>query len=128
MAYKLEWLDNDQTVLHLVMEGEMTWEEFYEAMRELKNWVTSVDHPVSTITDVGNAKPMSLSNVLKLKPAFADKAENTRLSVVVGLPAFQQTMVNLFTNLYKQLAGEVPIVFVKTMEEAQALAAREIAK
>lgn len=128
MPYSLNWANDEQTVLHLKLEGSMSWEQLYDALIDQKRWADSVDHPLVMITDVRNAEKLPLSNVLKLKPAFAAKSENNRMSIIVGLPAFQQTMINLFMNLYKQLAGEAQVAFVETLEKAEALAERELVK
>jgi hypothetical protein len=92
-------------------------------MGALKEWAESVDHSVTTITDVRNLEPLPIVNILKLKPAFSNKARNTRMAIIVGLPTIQQTMVRTFTALYKQLAGDLSIAFVDTMDKAEALAA-----
>ncbi|MBC7811732.1 MAG: hypothetical protein H7175_11325 [Burkholderiales bacterium] len=128
MPYNLKWGNDEQTLLYLTLEGALSWEQLYESMQGMKDWADSVSHPIVTITDVTRADKLPLSNVLKLKPAFAIKSENTRLAIIVGMPSFQQTMVNLFMSLYKQLAGEVPVAFVETIEKAEALAARELVK
>ncbi|MBC7811733.1 MAG: hypothetical protein H7175_11330 [Burkholderiales bacterium] len=128
MAYTLNWADDGKTLLCLTIKGSLTWEQLYEAMDEMKVWAESVDHSVTTITDVRNVEQMPLVNVLKLKPAFSNKARNTQMAILVGLPTFQRAMVNAFMSLYKQMTGNLPVAFVETMEKAEALAAREIAK
>lgn len=64
-----QWLDEkDSTLIRCTIEGDWTWEEFHEAMAEVRTMAYNADYRTDLIIDLSEAGPLPMSAVsLQLK-------------------------------------------------------------
>ncbi len=125
MPLKIEWLDNEQTIICCTGEGTWTWDDYHQALDEIVNMFKTVQHRVDLVIDraPGSAMPKG-SSMPHFQRAMRIMPHNVGLLVMVTSNAFARTIVAIFTKVYPN-KDNAKLLMVGSLIEARARIARD---
>ena len=121
MAIKVEWFDEEHTILRWVFEERWTWNDYATAQHESNVILESVEHTVDVIGDLDNGAGLPLNALTVYRGFVHDTAENVGMIVLVGASTFVKTMVNMFLTFFPKRVPGTDFTFANTVEEAHTL-------
>jgi len=117
MPGRIEWDNEEKTILLTIYEGNMVLEEYYRVTDETFEALSKVSHPVHTIMLRQNVHsvPATMSKVLQ----YANKKtpDNLGINVIVGANAMTKMIVRIGKVVAPKLAKEV--YFADSLEDAR---------
>lgn len=121
MPGRIEWDNEEKTILNIIYEGNMLLEEYYGIIDEVFDVVHPLSHPVYIIMLRQHVKsvPATMSKVLQ----YANKkaTPNLGMTVIVGATAMTKMIAKLAKVIAPRLAKE--IYFANSHEEARQIIA-----
>lgn len=121
MPGRIEWDNEEKTILVTIYEGNMVLEEYYRVTDETFDAISPLSHTVHTIMLRQNVKsvPATMSKVLQ----YANKktTPNLGINVIVGATAMTKMIVKLAKVIAPRLSKEV--YFANSLEEARQIIA-----
>lgn len=72
MPYRPEWFDTEKQIIHVDIDGDVTWDQWYVMTAKLIEMMSTVSHPVNIIYDdkvgmpTGNPMPHLKANLTRL--------------------------------------------------------------
>lgn len=122
MGIRVEWDNDEKTVIRYVYEERWTWEDFHYARSQVREWLDTVDHRVDVIVDVRNSRLVP-NGVLAQGRMFASNApiahRNEGHTIVVGANSLMRSMFEMFGKVYSRLSDELELEFASSLEEAR---------
>ncbi len=119
MGVRVEWDNNEKTILKQIYEGKVTVEDFHIAINQCNQYLKTVEHQVSVIVDMSKAR-LASSNFLSARNHVDSKSpQNTRMAVIVGAPTFLKALANISQKVLPRVMKDVH--FVNNYEEAYAM-------
>jgi len=122
MAGRIEWDNEDKTILLNTYEGDVVLEDYYRVTDLTFDELNKVPHTVHTIM-LRNVKttPTSMSKAMQ----YANKKTpaNLGMSVIVGGSHFTRIIVKMAKVIAPKLAKEV--YFAESVEEARKIIAEK---
>lgn len=115
---QIEWLDDEQTVIHVKAES-WTWEEAYEACLEVNKLMDTVDHGVHVIYDLMDAPAVPKGSMTNLRRLLALEHENDRLTIFVTQSQFLRMLIDVVEKAFTVRNVPLRYKFVTTMDAAQ---------
>jgi len=117
MPGRIEWDNEEKTILLTVYEGNMVLEEYYRVTDETFDELSKLSHTVHTIMLRQNVRsvPATMSKVLQ----YANKKTppNLGMNVIVGANAMTKMIVRIGKVVAPKLTKEVH--FAESLEEAR---------
>ncbi len=127
MPIALKWANDEKNIILSQSSGVWTWDEFHQSIRDMIVMMRDVAHRVDVINmrtaDARMPKGDAIGQIRKL---ISNMPENHGVTVNVTMSAFGRALAGVMVKLYKSLATKM--FFAATVEEAQAIIARERAK
>ncbi|HVU09887.1 MAG TPA: hypothetical protein VHD90_01365 [Phototrophicaceae bacterium] len=105
MPVRLEWLDRDQTLIHIVAQGRLSPDEVFVAAGTLREMLTSVARPVDVIIDASKQLFFSHHYLEMLHKVHRMSYPNLRLVVFVESIGWE-----FFLQFIRQV-GKLPYQF-----------------
>jgi len=120
MKIRVDWDNNDQTMICWQFSPEWLWEDFYLAAGISVTLRKKATHgkPISLILHTGDTAPGRGAALTHTQNALLIKPDGRDVIVVAGTHPFTQRIVQLFGQLYGEMAD---VNLVSTPEEARAL-------
>jgi hypothetical protein len=116
MPYQVTWDDEEQTIAVQTYSGTATMKDYYQAIDESAQLLSSVDHTVDLIMDLTAMKSDLKGFLTAVSYANKQVPANQRLVVVVGANRFVQTMGRIAGTIAPKATENV--YFVDTLEDA----------
>lgn len=116
MPVRIEWDNDEKTVIRYVFSGAWTWDEYLPCLEKGRQWMAETANTVCILND--------MQQVTKFPPNFISKAHNVIGSRPpnTGLAVFV-TRSSIFSVLYKilsQLMPTIPTEYILVQSEAEA--------
>jgi hypothetical protein len=108
MPIKVEWVNQQRTIIHYNVIGNWTWDDYDAANRIAADMVKSVDHQVAIICDLSSSTaipPRVLSNVgrsLRQK-----RSANISHIVTVGITGLLRNLTDVLSTLYPAATADI---------------------
>jgi hypothetical protein len=122
MAGRIEWDNEEKTILLNIYEGDVVLEDYYRVTDLTFDELNKVPHTVHTIM-IRNVKttPTSMSKVMQ----YANKRTpaNLGMSVIVGGSQFTKIIVRMAKVIAPKLSKQV--YFAESVEEARKIIAEK---
>ena len=116
MPYQVTWDDEEKTIVVQTYSGKVIIEEYYRAIDESAELLSSVQHPVDLIMDASEAKTDMKGFLTAVSYANKKVPANQRFVIVVGANRFVQTMGKVAGTIAPKATENV--YFVDTLEDA----------
>ena len=126
MPVNVSWDNADHNVVRYDYTGKWTWEEVYAAIDQANALMHSVSHPVSIIHDLTQSAGIPSSALTHAHRITMGIPENWAVSVVVGSGMFTESLLNIFTKIYRKLGDRYQTAH--SLDEARVIIARSHAK
>ena len=125
MPLRIEWLDNEQTIICCTGEGIWTWDDYHKALDEIVVHFKTVQHRVDLVIDraPGSSMPKG-SSMPHFQRAMRIMPPNVGLLVMVTSNAFARTIVSIFTKVYPN-KDNAKLLMVGSLMEARTRIARD---
>ena len=122
MPILINWDDEEKSILRHDFEGEWTWGEYFELMRNRNAYMSSVDHQVDVIA---NMKPGIMPTGFALssaKTSLRSVPPNRGIFVIVVNP-----VVDTLLEVFKQFDREMAEILyaANSVEEAREIIRQE---
>jgi hypothetical protein len=124
MGVKLQWDNEEQTIIRYEFTDPWTWEEFREALDADDAMIAGVDHTVHLLFDMMNIHTAP-SNMLVKLPQIVDSI-NPRLGLIVvaGGYIWIQSIGEIFYKSYgRTVEGFAGLKKARNLEEAREIIA-----
>jgi hypothetical protein len=124
MGVSTQWLDDDQTVLGYIFEGNWTWDEMRAAIEQANAFMDTVTHQVDFIADTRNGGLIPsdvIANIRQFALSTPPHPNYGGITVFVGSNALVRTLINMVVNIYHQLNQQHTFVFTATFDEAYSI-------
>lgn len=112
--YLLEWVDDEKTMLRLIIEPGWTWEIAAIAVASLDREIASVKHGIYSIYQfqpgAGKLPKFSAPNIRRI---LSNEMPNERLAILIGTDGYMMSVLTLVERVYGYLAsnaGKVRVV------------------
>lgn len=122
MPVQIAWVDAEETIIRLDVEGSWALEEYLKAIQEAITMTKSKPHVVHMIADMTNSKNFPTQVISAAKGYETRFPDNQGLFVLVKMPLYLRTMVQIAVKMYTKAMSNVH--FVDTLEEAHRLIAQ----
>ena len=118
---QIEWDDTEQTTLRFDIQGEWTWDAFYEARQEVYDLMNSSKHDkIYVIVNLVNGKVYIPSGAMsQIKTLISFSHPKAGLSVVVGANRFLKSLFGGYRRAAKLAGLTVDFNYTNTLEEAR---------
>ena len=123
MPYKLTWYDTKKTILHVLSEGKVTWDEYHERYAEALKIVKAEKHRIDVIMVANGGLPAD--NPVPHQRALIAQwngVENLGLVMMVStnrIKTFVRTTADIASRMESSSLID-RIIFVETLAEALA--------
>lgn len=123
-THKINWRNNDKTVLVVTIFQPISWETYHEIGEEVNVHLKSVGHTVHVLTVIGMmTSPFPAAGAKEQFNQWIQKAsKNHGISVIVNAPPLLKVTVRLFQQATHRLYN-THIDFADTLQEADTLIA-----
>ena len=126
MGIRIEWGNEDRTILYYRFDPRWTWDDFFTAKRDAYDRIEAAGHRVGVIMDSPPDVQLPPNLLTNMRSALHNKHENTEIVVVVIRQQFLRSMINVLLR--------ISIVATRTMQmaangdEALEIVARRLAE
>ncbi|MCU0482156.1 MAG: hypothetical protein MUE54_13250 [Anaerolineae bacterium] len=122
MKIKVDWDNPDKTIICWQFGDDWHWEDFYLAAGISVTLRKSATHgkPIALILNMGETAPQRGAALTHTQNALLIKPDGRDVIVVAGTHPFTQRVVQLFKQLYGEMAD---VNLVDTLENARAMIA-----
>lgn len=105
MPIKIEWFNDEKTILLETFEGRWTVDEYRQLIDQAAELLAEVDHTVDIIADGTDNGPRLPANLLRggLVYAVRHVPPNQGITVFVRIDAVTETFVNIARNISPRL-------------------------
>ncbi len=124
MGVSTRWLDDEQTILGYIFEGNWTWAEMSAAIEQANAYMDTVKHQVDFIADTKNGGLIPsdvIANTRQLALSAPPHPNYGGVTVFVGPNALVRTLMSMVVNIYHQLNQYHSFVFTATLDEAYSI-------
>ncbi|MCB9461370.1 MAG: hypothetical protein H6670_17085 [Anaerolineaceae bacterium] len=120
MPYNFSWYDDEHSIIHVDIRGEVSWEAWHIAVGSICEMIPSVNHRVDLILDdkvgmpPGNPMPHMQASIKKLQM-------NKNMGLVVSVTSKRMsTFSKVIVDVASRLANSdlEDGIFVETLDEA----------
>jgi hypothetical protein len=123
MAVRVDWDDENHTILHYKMEGRWRWNELYTAVKEGHFLNSDTSHDVYAIVNLESSLGVPPSAMAQFGTLATLTRPNTKVVVFVAGGGFVSALIKTFNRVYH--GAGVQSCWVATLADAYALIARE---
>lgn len=129
MGIKVDWDNDEQTVILYRFDGSWSWDDLYNALDRVKAMSASVDHQVDAIIDFSKASYLPSGAIFsfnghKQAQKLASKASEARGQIVIaGAGMFIRSVYDAFRALDNRISRGVH--FTDTLADARAYLVRQ---
>ena len=119
--YTISWYDAEQTILLCDVTERWSWEETHAIIKQMNDWVSTVQHGVYTIFHFQrNAAmlPQGRTAMSDVRRIMDTQHPNDELIFFIGASALVTSLVNIAGQVYKMRDIISRFRFVYSMEEA----------
>ena len=119
MAVRVQW-DNDQrTIVRYIFEGKWTWNDFYPAYNQAIEMEKSMPHRVHAIIDMRKGIGVPANVLMHVKDISDKQPDNIGLSIIVTSSSFVQSLYHIGIKFYSKIDYYFRVV--ETLDEAYKL-------
>jgi hypothetical protein len=111
---KVEWANQDKNVVRWQFLDHWTWQEFYQAQREVDAMIDTVEGMVDGIIFTSSLQHIPPNALTHLRKILRQKHQRYGISIVIGARSFLTALLNLLPRLI----GVKAIYFVESEEAA----------
>lgn len=119
---RVEWDDEEKTILYYRFGPGWTWEDFWAAHDVVNAMLAEVPHQVDLIADFEGSRLPALRDLGQFRRAQEIMAEQIGVVVVTGGQPFLDALVTAFSRIYEQYAAR--LLTAESADEARALLAQ----
>jgi hypothetical protein len=115
------WLNDEHSIIGYIFESNWTWDEMRLAIQQANALMDTAKHPVDFIADtrgVGLIPSDVITNIRQVAILVPPHPNYGGLTVFVGTNKLVRNLMNMASNIYRQLNQYHTFVFVATIEEA----------
>ena len=121
MAIKVEWFNEEHTVLRWIFEEGWTWGDYTTTQDEVNVILEPLDYTVDIIGDLTNSPALPLNALTAYRSLVDRTAEHVGTIVLVGASTFVKTMIRVFKTFFAKKVPGTDFAFAGTVEEAYAM-------
>lgn len=121
MTIKVQWDNEEHTLLRWEFMGVWDWDDFLAAQKESNDLINSVPHTVDIISDVSKSQHLPPGAIGRFRTYRRDDPENTGRVVLVGASIYIKTIVEIFRGMFPNTGGNFS--FANSLDEARSLLA-----
>lgn len=129
MSNSVSWFNDEQTVILVVLKGEVSYADVKQQFDEILDLLDTVDHPVYVcheLTGIRRTSQVYIKEVMQAARHPVITHPNRAFSYFIGAPRRAQVVVDLSTRIFP--ASVKRFAFVHTLDEAlQDIQTREAA-
>ncbi len=119
MPVSIAWDDEAQTTVRYDYVGKWVWEEVYAVYDKANAMIASVPYPVSIIHNLAESEGSPSGALTHARRITMSIPENWDTSVVVGSGAFTESLLSIFSKVYRKLGDHYKTAH--TLDEARAI-------
>lgn len=129
MSITVVWDNPEKTVLRFIYEGRWTWDEFHPVINQGNQMTREVEHKVVSIVDMRAASDVPPNALVHLKRVMEQAAKypnNSGVTIFLDAEAFGKAILSMLKQVYPLLASQMEFLHTDTLEDARAVATREL--
>ncbi len=124
MSITVTWANEQKTAFNWQFQGQWTWLEYSEAMKQSNAMSDEVSHRIDVIVDLRQSGMIPSNALSYVRFERAEHPEKMGRIAVVGASIFVKTLIDILSRLNQNFQSRFRVV--KTMEEAQQILARPL--
>ncbi|HVU11257.1 MAG TPA: hypothetical protein VHD90_08265 [Phototrophicaceae bacterium] len=125
MSVSVHWDNDEQSVLHYVVAGHWTWDEFYDALAEARQMIdASSQQRIHAIIDISEGSLFPKNALLHLRRLSVDTPTKMQFgtTVIVSKNLFVKSLMDVMSHLNPDATNNFQLM--ATLEEARKLIAQ----
>lgn len=120
MGIRVEWDDEQHTIIRYIFDRTWEWEDFFQAKATAYAMIEAAQRKISVIMDPPRDTVMPRNMLTHFGSAMRKKHPNTAVVVVVIRTQFLRSMANLLMRVSN--TAKDSLCLVATLEEAREIA------
>lgn len=117
MGINIFWDEQHSDIVHLVIDGGWTWDEFYRAMRIMHGQMDKSSHEkIQFIVDMRNGQTLPQNVLSRMREISNQHHPKSDKMVVIGAGDFPKLLFGIMEKLLPERMNHVSLV--ETIEEA----------
>ena len=121
MSIKVQWDNEEHTLLRWDFVGIWNWNDFQAAQKESNALINSVSYTVDIIGDVSQSHHVPPGAIGQFRTYRRNDPENTGRVVLVGASIYIKTIVEIFRGMFPNTGGN--FTFANSLDEARSVLA-----
>jgi hypothetical protein len=117
LPMRIEWIDDDKTMIRIEGQGAWTWEDFYRGLNQVVEMARSVPHRVDLLYARGQSTAPKGGFSTHYQRALKMMPQNVHTQVMVTPSLFARTVVSIMSRITPNSAMR-NFMMVATEEEA----------
>lgn len=119
MSITCTWDSQSTNILHLKFPPAWDWQELFYATRPIREKLRERDGQSVVIADMRESQKVPVANFFRnAEQLMASPHPHVEKVIIVGANRVLVNAYNAFCRIYVNIAGNLPIHFAETMEEA----------
>ena len=113
MSISVRWLDTNKTVIHQRLDGQWSWDEFYQAHQDVIQMIKSVNHWVCVLAEWADKDKSTVpSNFYgHMLPLLKEFPAHHKMTVVVSKSTFVTMTIPLLSRIsFARSAKQMKVV------------------
>jgi hypothetical protein len=119
MPIQVKWDDESKTIIHVSVDGDWTWEEFYQSFDQGKTLLESVNHKVDFVVHMENAKTMPLGALNHGRKIMTMDHPNRGLTVYTGETGLMKALIQIGRRMEPEAVAKYDHTFAVTDDDAR---------
>jgi hypothetical protein len=128
MPVKVEWDNEEKSVIRFTYTGNWTWDEFYIHVKEANEMMDSVDKTCVSIVDMSKGSRLPANASIHIRNIIRQSMSHNNSGITVFIKA--ETIVKMIIDAlrmnYPDIKDFSNFMYAKTVEEAREKALAEV--
>src|SRR5262245_50437159 len=119
MPIQVNWDDESKTIIHVNVEGDWTWDEFYQSLDQGGALLDSANHRVDFIVHMENSKTMPMGALNHGRKIMTMDHPNRGLTVYTGDTGLMKALLQIGRRMEPEAVEKYDHAFTPTDEDAR---------
>lgn len=119
--YTISWYDPEKTILICEVVERWSWDESYEVILKMNEWLSTVQHGVYSVFHFqrnASLLPQGKTAIADMRKLMNTEHPNDQLIILVGASSLVTTLVNMAGQVYGMRKILSRFRFVQSFDEA----------
>lgn len=128
MPIKVEWDNEEKTIVRFTYTGKWTWDEFYVHVKEANDLMDTVERVCVSIVDMSKSNHLPLGAAVHVRNIIRQSMShnNSGITVFINADTIVKMIIDALRQNYPDIKDFSNFMYAKTLDEARVKALAEV--